>query len=389
MSNPWIVAAVTVGLIAASAFFVAVEFALIAARRHRLEDAAASSTAARAALRSSAELSVLLAGSQLGITVCTLALGAITKPAVHHWLTPLFEDLGAPLWVADVIGFVLALIVVTFLHLVVGEMAPKSWAIAHPEKSATILAVPMRVFMWFTRPLLTALNSTANRCLHAVGVTPVDEVEAGQDPAALRHLVEHSATVGTLDERYHGNLISALELEQLTVADIVRPDAHPSAVGPDAGPETIQAISRESGHLRLLVREGTRIDGVLHVRDSLQADPGTTARRLMRPALTLITTTKVYEALHTMRETRSHLAVVTAADGADPVGLITITDVLQRLLPRPVTETPRTAPPRHTENAPVSHAAAADAGGERRGGARDPNGPNHTADDRIERHDRI
>lgn len=332
MSNPWVVVAVTIALIAASAFFVAVEFALIAARRHRLEDAAPDSRAARAALKSSAELSVLLAGSQLGITVCTLALGATTKPAVHHWLTPLFEDFGVPLWAADVAGFVLALIVVTFLHLVVGEMAPKSWAIAHPEKSATILAIPMRAFMWLTRPLLTALNRAANWCLRKVGVTPVDEVETGQDPAALRHLVEHSATVGTLDERYHGNLTSALELEQLTIADIVRPDTTPSAVTPDAGPDTIQTTSRTTGHLRLLVRDGPRIEGVVHVRDSLQAG-ATTARQLMRPVLSLTTAVPVYEALRIMRETRSHLATVTASDTGEFVGLLTITDVLQRLLP--------------------------------------------------------
>ncbi|WP_280402538.1 hemolysin family protein [Nocardia carnea] len=333
MSNPGVVVAVTVGLIAASAFFVAVEFALIAARRHRLEDAAPDSRAARAALRSASELSVLLAGSQLGITVCTLALGATTKPAVHHWLTPLFEDVGAPAWAADVGGFVLALIIVTFLHLVVGEMAPKSWAIAHPEKSATILAIPMRAFMWLTRPLLTTLNQAANWCLVKVGVTPVDEVEAGQDPAALRHLVEHSATAGTLDERYHGNLTSALELEQLTVGDIVRPNATPSSVTPDAGPDTVQDVSRRSGHLRLLVRDGARIEGFLHVRDSLQARPGATARQLMRPVLTLPAELPVYEALRTMRETRSHLATVTGPGTGELIGLITITDVLQRLLP--------------------------------------------------------
>lgn len=337
MSNPWVVVAVTVGLIAASAFFVAVEFALIAARRHRLEDAASDSRAARAALRSSSELSVLLAGSQLGITVCTLALGATTKPAVHHWLTPLFEDFGAPLWAADVVGFVLALIIVTFLHLVVGEMAPKSWAIAHPEKSATLLALPMRAFMWLTRPLLTALNQAANWCLRKVGVSPVDEVETGQDPAALRHLVEHSATAGTLDERYHGNLTSALELEQLTVADIVRPNTAPSAVPPDAAPDTIQTTSRETGHLRLLVRDRARIEGVLHVRDSLQAG-ATTARQLMRPVLNLTAAVPVYEALRTMRETRSHLATVTAPDTGELIGLITITDVLQRLLPAASTD---------------------------------------------------
>ncbi|MBF6215381.1 HlyC/CorC family transporter [Nocardia puris] len=332
MSNPVVIVVVTIGLIASSAFFVAVEFALIAARKHRLEDAAATSRSARAALRSSTELSVLLAGSQLGITVCTLALGAITKPAVHHWLTPLFETWGAPLWAADVAGFVLALIIVTFLHLVVGEMAPKSWAIAHPEKSATLLAIPMRAFMWFTRPLLVALNHAANWCLVKVGVTPVNEVESGQDPAALRHLVEHSATAGTLDERYHGNLTSALELEQLTVGDIARADTTPSAVTPSATAEDIQTASRTTGHLRLLVRDGAAIRGFVHVRDSLTAAPGTTAVDLLRPVTTLTATTPVYEALRTMRETRNHLAVVTT-DAGELVGLLTITDVLQRLLP--------------------------------------------------------
>ncbi|GEM33630.1 membrane protein [Nocardia neocaledoniensis NBRC 108232] len=334
MSNPWVVVAVTIVLIAASAFFVAVEFALIAARRHRLEDAAPNSRAARAALRSSAELPVLLAGSQLGITVCTLALGAITKPAVHHWITPLIEHMGAPLWIADVAGFVLALIVVTFLHLVVGEMAPKSWAIAHPEKSATMLAIPMRAFMAVTRPLLTALNHAANWCLRKVGVTPVDEVDAGQDPAALRHLVEHSATAGTLDERYRGNLTSALELEQLTVGDIVVPNPAPSAVAPAAKVGDIQQRSRETGHLRLLVRDGDEVLGVVHVRDSLAASPQTTAAELMRPVLRFDADVPVYEALRVMREKRRHFTLVTTSAESESriVGLVTITDVLQRLL---------------------------------------------------------
>lgn len=331
MNDPWIVAAITVGLIAASAFFVAVEFALIAARRHRLEDQAARSASARAALRSASELSVLLAGSQLGITVCTLALGAITKPAVHHWLTPLFTTWGAPLWVADVAGFVLALIIVTFLHLVVGEMAPKSWAIAHPERSAIVLALPMRAFMWVTRPLIVQLNRLANWCLRKVGVEPVDEVGSAQDPAALRQLVEHSATVGTLDERFHGHLASALELQSLTVGDIVRAEAAPSSVAPTASVDDVKIAARRTGHLRLLVADGDRIDGVVHVRDSLTAAADADARSLMRPALVLDAKVPVYEALRTMRETRSHLVVITADDAV--VGLITLTDVLERLLP--------------------------------------------------------
>ena len=119
--SPLAVVLVTIGIIVLSAFFVAVEFALLAVKRHRLEDAAAKSRAARAALRNASELTVLLAGAQLGITVCTLALGAITKPAVHDWLMPVFTSIGLPEVTADVIAFVLALFIVTFLHLVIGE----------------------------------------------------------------------------------------------------------------------------------------------------------------------------------------------------------------------------------------------------------------------------
>lgn len=332
MNNPLVVLAVTIGLITLSAFFVAIEFALIAARRHRLEDAARTSRSARVALRSSTELSVLLAGSQLGITACTLALGATTKPAVHYWLTPLLESWGAPLWVADAAGFVLALLVVTFLHLVIGEMAPKSLALAHPERTATILALPMRVFMTLTRPILTALNHAANWCVRRLGVEPVDELGEGQDPDALRHLVEHSAAVGTLDQPHYRSLTRALELEQLTVGDIVSRTAGLSTVDANADAAEIQAQSKLTRHQRILVRgEDQAVVGVVHIRDTLRARDGSTAGDVMRPVLRLTTNTPVYRALQTMRQTRNHLALI--VDGDTVVGMITLTDVMQRLLP--------------------------------------------------------
>ena len=329
MSNPWVVAVVTIALIAASAFFVAVEFALIAARRHRLEDAAPTSRSARAALRSASELSVLLAGSQLGITVCTLALGAVTKPAVHHWLTPAFETWGAPLWLADVAGFVLALIIVTFLHLVVGEMAPKSWAIAHPERSAMLLAVPMRVFMWFTRPVIVQLNHVANWVLRKVGVEAVDQVATGQDPATLRQLVEHSATVGTLESRYSEHLTSALDLASLTVGDVATV-TDPDGVSLTANAAQIQEVARRSGHLRLVVRDGSQVVGVVHVRDSLDAPADATAASLMRPVLEVAPDALVYDVLDRMRRDRNHLAVM--VDGGRVTGILSLDDVLTRLL---------------------------------------------------------
>ena len=134
----------TIALIVLSAFFVIIEFSLLAARRHRLEEQASTSAPARAALRGMNELTIMLAVAQFGITICTFALGAITKPAVDAWLAPLFTAVGAPFWLADSAAFVLSLLFVTFLHLVIGEMAPKSWAIAHPELAATIIALPAR-----------------------------------------------------------------------------------------------------------------------------------------------------------------------------------------------------------------------------------------------------
>jgi CBS domain containing-hemolysin-like protein len=336
VSAPFVILVATVALIALSAFFVAAEFALLAARPHRFEDRAATSRSARAALRSSSELTVLLAGCQLGITACALGLGAVTKPAVHHWLTPLMEDWGVRLWVADVAGFVLALLVVTFLHLVVGEMAPKSWAISHPESSAMLLAIPMRGFMALTRPLLRSLNESANWLLRRVGVEPTAQIATGQSADDLRHLVEHSANVGALDASFSAQLSGALDLQRLTVRDLVRPGKVPTAVGRDATLADVRRATRSSGHLRILVGERDRLDAVIHVRDTIDEPGERPAADLARPVLTLDAAMPVYSALATMRESRNHLAVVTS--GGRAVGVITLADVLQKLFPRTATE---------------------------------------------------
>ncbi|UZN01996.1 hemolysin family protein [Cellulomonas sp. S1-8] len=330
MSNPGVLVAVTAVIIALSAFFVAVEFAMLAARRHRFEDLAATSRNARAALRSSHELTVLLAGAQLGITACTLALGALTKPAVHHWLTPVFESWGLPAIAVDVAGFVLALIIVTFLHLVIGEMAPKSWAIAHPETSALLLAVPMRAFMWATRPVLRVLNEMANAMLRRLGVEPVDEMSAGTDPASLRHLLEHSANVGALDAAFSAQLSQALELQRMTVEDLAHPASVPVTVPTDATVADVQRASLDSGHLRILVGDG-RVTGVVHVRDTLTSAPDDPAAPFVRPVYELAAGTRVATAFAGMREGRHHLAVVT---GGERTLVVTLADVVERLLPQ-------------------------------------------------------
>lgn len=334
MTDVLLVAAATAGLIALSAFFVVIEFALLGARRHRLEEMAPTSRSARAAIRGSNELTVMLAGAQLGITACTFALGAVTKPAVDAWLGPVFGAwLPAP--AAGVVSFVLSLLLVTFLHLVVGEMAPKSWAIAHPERTALIIALPARAFVWVFRPLLQWVNSIANRLVRASGVEPADRAAAGgYDSATLRHLVEHSADVGALDPSFHESLAEAIELENLRVADLLSPRRAPTAVGRDASVAEVQRAAETSGHMRILIgASADGVAGVVHVRDTLLEDERRPALELARKPFLVQVDTPVHDAVARMRRASVQLAV--AMDGGRFAGVVTLADALRNILPRP------------------------------------------------------
>lgn len=331
--HPLLVAGVTTLLIVLSAFFVIVEFALLGARRHRLEAEAVTSRSARAALRGINELTIMLAGAQLGITACTFALGAVTKPAVDAWLGPVFTSWGIPARIADGSAFALSLLVVTFLHLVVGEMAPKSWAIAHPEVSAKLIGLPSRGFIWPVRPLLVWVNEVANRLVAASGVTPVERAAVGgQDVDTIRHLVEHSATAGTLDSSFRTQLSQVLELEKLTVGDLLTRGTSPTAVPMTATVADVQNAAARSRHMRILVggQEG-EVPAVVHVRDTLLEQRERPVREIARPAFTLDADTPIYEALGRMRGASEQLAAL--VQGGRFIGVVTATDVMKRILP--------------------------------------------------------
>ncbi len=329
MDDPAVAIPATLLILVTSGIFVSIEFATIASRRPRLEDMATTSRSARAALRSASEVSVLLAGCQLGITGCTLALGAVTEPAVAHALHPLFEATPLPGFATGAVAFALALGVVTFLHLVVGEMAPKSWAISHPERSAMLFALPMRGFMWVTRPALALLNRAANGLVARTGTEPVDEVAIEQDPDELRQLVRHSAEVGDLDERSRERLEGALELTRLTVADLRR-GGDPVTVPTDASVGDVREASRRSGHLRIVVGDPRDPRGVVHVRDTLTASPGDDLDDLVRECYELAPDTTVLDALSQMRLASAQLAVIR---GDGEASVVTLADMLEQLFP--------------------------------------------------------
>ncbi|UOR02546.1 hemolysin family protein [Leucobacter allii] len=327
----WLVTLVTIALIVASAFFVIVEFALLAARRHRLEAEAGRSRSARAALRSMNELTVLLAFAQLGITICTFLLGAVTKPAIDYALSPVFARWGLPEALADVSAFVIALVVVTFLHLVIGEMAPKSWAIAHPETAAKATAVLARGMTWPLRPFLLWINRIANRLVAASGVEPVEKAAAGgQDADTIRELVAHSRAAGALDGQYADPIARTIALGTLTVGEIAETDAAPTAVPATATVAELQAAAAASGHLRILIGDGPECR-VAHVRDTLTAAPSTPVASVARRPFALPPGTSATEALASMRAAREQLAVV--VDAGRLIGVVTLDDLLGEILP--------------------------------------------------------
>ncbi|AUW07367.1 CNNM domain-containing protein [Vibrio campbellii] len=333
MNDPLIVFIITFALIVLSGIFVIIEFALLGARRHRLEEIAVESRSARAALRGMNDLTLMLAGAQLGITFCTFALGAVTKPAVDQWVGPVFISMGMSEWLADGASFGFALFVVTFLHLVVGEMAPKSWSIAHPEKSALAIGIVARAYVWPLRPLLNWINSIANRLVKASGVEPVESAAVGgQDIDTIRHLVEHSGKVGTLQPKIQKQLSGLIDLSSIQIDSLVTEGQVMAHVDKNATVADVRAAAMESGHLRILVFGKSGLKPlVVHVRDTLLEPSERPAREVARNAYVLDSKTPVYEALVRMREASVQLAVVSKDEKM--VGIVTLADILKRVLP--------------------------------------------------------
>ncbi|QIB64357.1 CNNM domain-containing protein [Kineobactrum salinum] len=333
MNDPLTVTLVTIALIALSGFFVIIEFALLGARRHRLEELAENSPSARAALRGMNDLTLMLAGAQLGITFCTFALGAVTKPAVDYWLGPIFLAVGLPDWAAGGAAFGLALFVVTFLHLVVGEMAPKSWAIAHPEKSALAIGIVSRGYVWPLRPLLSWVNWIANWLVKASGVEPIESAAVGgQDINTIRQLVEHSGKVGTLKPQMQQQLSGLIDLGSLPLESLITEGETPAHVVRGATVADIRGVAIQSGHLRILVLGASGIKpAVVHVRDTLLEPTDRLAHEIARKAFILDAKTPVYEALTRMRKASVQLAVVMS--GGRMRGVVTLADILKRVLP--------------------------------------------------------
>jgi CBS domain containing-hemolysin-like protein len=327
-------------LIAANAFFVAAEFSLISARRDRLE-ALAEQGRVRAVtvIRAGEQLSSMLAGSQLGVTIASLLLGRIGESAVADLLQSAFGLTGAHWALVHTLSFVIALALVVTLHVLLGEMVPKNIALAGPERTAMLLVPPYLAYVRVARPFIVFYNKCANAILRVLGVEPKDELDITVSPAELSAMIAESVSEGLLDPEEHTRLTRALQIGSRVVGDVAVSLADIRAVpvaaagsGPTIG--AVESALAETGYSRFpIAAVDGRFIGYLHIKDMLTLgdEPQTVIDlSLVRPLPRVATSLPLADALSRMRRTNSHLALVTDSRGV--VAMVAMEDLVEDLV---------------------------------------------------------
>jgi len=331
----------TVALLAANAFFVGSEFALISARRDRLEALAEQGKrSAVTVLRAGEQLSLMLAGAQLGITVCSILLGRVGEPAVAHLLEKPFDLVGVPDPVLHTVSFIVALGVVVTLHVLLGEMVPKNIAIAGPEKTAMLVVPVYLAYVRFARPFIGFYNWAANTTLRIFGVEARDELDVTVSTVELAEMIAESRSEGLLDPEEHTRLTRALQIRNRVVNDVAVPVRDIRAVPvarPGFGP-TVSAIEEalnETGYSRFPVTDA-RGDfiGFVHIKDILDLIDERDAvvdGAVVRPLPRVPADMPLPDALSQLRRDNSHLALVTDGDRS-VCAMVALEDLVEDLI---------------------------------------------------------
>ena len=324
-------------LLFANAFFVGAEFALISARRSQIEPLAqGGSRMARTTLHAMENVSLVMAGAQLGITICSLGLGAVGEPAVAHLLEPAFHALGVPDQLLHPVAFTVAMTIVVYLHVVLGEMVPKNIAIAGPERAALLLGPPMMWVVTVLRPLITGLNAIANATLRAIKVEPREEVSSTYTREEVAAMVEESRGEGLIEEDEYDRLAGALGFTEKTVQAVLMRPATLSTVPRGATVADVEALCAATGFSRFpVVGDDGDLQGYLHIKDVLESDESRRQRvvddKWIRPFAPVLATDLLHDALESLQRRGAHLARVVDAEGR-LLGLATLEDVIEELV---------------------------------------------------------
>jgi CBS domain containing-hemolysin-like protein len=330
----------TVALLLANGWFVAVEFALIGARRTKLEqEAQAGSRAAGVGLALIDELSIQLAGAQLGITIASLLLGYVAEPAIAHLIEALVEPVvHLPESVLHTLGFVVGLSVVVLAHMVIGEMVPKNLTLADPERALRLLALPTRAITTVLRPAIWLLNTMANGGQWLLRVERKDTLSDIHSAEEFATMLAASREEGLIAEDQHELLASALGFGSAPVSSVMVPRDRVVHVRRETPVAEIERTLVRSGHSRLPV-VGADLDevlGFIHAKDLLTVRPDGRDQplpsRLIRTEIVEIDQDRpVEEAMVEMRRRRRHLGIA-QGEGGVTTGLVTLEDLVEELV---------------------------------------------------------
>ncbi|MFL6062730.1 MAG: hemolysin family protein [Marmoricola sp.] len=324
-------------LLLGNAFFVGAEFALVSARRTQIEPRAQQgSTLARQTIRAMEQVSLVMAAAQLGITVCSLGLGAVAEPALADLLEPVAKAVDLPHGAVHPIAFGVALALVVYLHVVLGEMVPKNLALAGPERAALVFGAPMVVIVTFLKPVVFVLNATANGILRMLGIEPQAEISSVFTREQVEALVDESRAEGLLEEGEYARLSGALGFTARTVDDVYLRLEGLQTVARGARATEVEAICAETGFSRFpVVGDSGALIGYLHIKDVLGHDPHGRAQvvedRWIRSFANVREDDSLVAALQTLQSQGSHMARVVDHEG-QVVGVATLEDVIEELV---------------------------------------------------------
>ena len=327
-------------LVAANGFFVAAEFALVGARRTRIEALVRSgSRAAKFANHAIHHLDHYISGTQLGITLSSLALGWIGETTLAAIFMQAFGALPEPWNVAasHVVAGTIAFAFITFLHIVLGELAPKSIALLFPEATSMALAAPLIVFSKIFRPFIKILNGTANLLLRGVGLSSPSENERVHRPEEIEMLAMQAYEHGGLAEEPLDMIRGVFDLSERTVADVMVPRASMVAVPTDATVEDVVNLIEDKGFVRIPVYNDSLDDikGILLVREWLwqihALGIDASIEPILRPPLTFTLQTPIHTMIELFRTSRSHLAIV-LDENLKTAGIVSFEDVLEEIV---------------------------------------------------------
>lgn len=323
-------------LLLTNAFFVGAEFALISARRAQIEPRAeAGSRPAKITLRAMERVSLMLATAQLGITISSLLILLIAEPSIHHLLEYPLHFLGLSDELVSTISFAITLLLVTYLHVVVGEMVPKNLAIALPERSALILTPVLYGLAMLVKPLVGSLNAVSNAILRLFKFEPKDEATSSYTLDQVEDIVEHSTREGALSD-VSGTLSNTFEFTEKKVIDVAIPVEKLVAFATSVTPREVEQAVAKYGFSRYPLTDASgELMGYLHLKDVIdleqdEIDDAFPTKRI-RSLISLPASMELEDALASMRRVHAHMAKAFDKSG-NVLGVLFLEDILEELV---------------------------------------------------------